>query len=144
MRKKAARNAGMTLLEIMFAAGIVAMALAMLFGSLLSLTVVGQVNEGQMAASACMTTLMEEINTLPYESVKAYIPPTSLNGPGVSREVALAFVVPKENGTVEYPAIPYTGEDKNLPNPVEVRLTLTWKEENGQVFKMVTSTVKGR
>lgn len=137
-------TAGMTLLELMFAAGIVSLALAMLFGSLLSMTVVGQVNQSQMAASECMTSLMEEINSLPYDSLKAYVPSTTLKGPGTSREIALAFVVPKTTGTTEYTAIPFTGSDATIPNPVEVRVTLTWKEANGQVFKTVTSTVKGR
>ena len=45
------KRAGFTLLELMFAAGVLATALAILFGSLVTMYTLGEVNEGRTKAS---------------------------------------------------------------------------------------------
>lgn len=140
------RNNGMTLIELMFAAGIVAMALAMLFGSLLSLSLMGQVNKSRMDAIASLNTIMEQVNTLPYEALVTFVPPVDSCGPGVSRQVSIQFVVPGAEGTdPSLVSIPLpAGYANPIPNPVEVRVTLAWQEQNGYVFQIMASTMKGR
>ena len=49
-KSRSAGNGGFTLVELMFAAGTLALALTLLFGSLISINVMGEVNEGRTKA----------------------------------------------------------------------------------------------
>ncbi len=139
------RNQGMTLIELMFAAGIIAMALSMLFGSLISLSLMGQVNKSRMDAIASLNNVMEQVNTLPYEGLQTFVPASDPYGPGVSRQVTIQFVVPQASGTPLLVPLPLPSNYANpIPNPVEVRVTLSWQEQNGYVFQIMASTMKGR
>jgi hypothetical protein len=146
VEKRQKNNAGLTLLELMFASGIVAMALALLFGSLISMRVMGQANEDQVKATAFLGSILEEVNALAFDQLGAITTPTNLLGPGKTRNrnIVLAFTVPKSDGSISSYALPYTGDISLIPNPVEVKVTLTWQDEVGRNLQMVTSTMKGR
>lgn len=147
MQRRRKRNAGMTLIEVMFAAGVVAMALAILFGSLISISLIGRLNQGQMAATTALSTVMEELRTLSYAELLEYTPP-ELTGLGIEHVVTVECLLGGEGegegaGTTVALPLPedFTG---TLPNPVEIRVTLTWREETGHAYEMVASTVRGQ
>ena len=161
MKKKNSANAGMTLVELMFATGISAVAMSMIFGGLMSITVVGRMNQHRLEAANTLASIIEEINSMPHEDLLAYSPP-ELYGPGVAQSVLVECLLPKgeesefreEDWGTETQVMP--GESKTLllplseelevelPNPLEIRVTLTWQEENGQALQAISSTMKGR
>lgn len=143
-------DAGMTLIELMFACGILAMALSMIFGSLIGISVVGRLSESRTAATTTLASLIEDIQSMSFNELIAYVPPP-VEGPGVSHTVEVACVVAGEANeeglddevaTVPLP-IPSSYEGP-LPNPLEVRVTLTWHEANGFTFQATASTLRGR
>ncbi|HEX72139.1 MAG TPA: type II secretion system protein, partial [Candidatus Hydrogenedentes bacterium] len=75
MTNKRRHNAGMTLLELMFASGIIAVALSVLFGGLISVSMIGRLNESRMAAAVALSGVMDELNTLPLTMIAKYVPP---------------------------------------------------------------------
>ena len=59
------KRAGFTLLELMFASGVLATALAILFGSLITMYTLSEVNEGRARASNHLSSLLEQVRSLP-------------------------------------------------------------------------------
>jgi len=148
-------QSGMTLLELMFALGIVAMSLAMIFGSLISVMIMGRVSESKTEAAAVLSSIMEELQAQSFETLVKYTPP-AMHGPGVKYDVAIACVISPPGGSLIDEA---TGEilpgvllplplpstfTGVLPNPLEVRAEITWQEDSGHVFKSTASTLVGR
>ena len=149
MDKIRREEAGMTLLELMFACGIAATALSLIFGSLISISVVGRINESRSAAVTALDSVMEEIRSIPYGELLTYFPPDDIEGPGTHRVVEVACLIPGggENEGESYSRIPLPLEEGTqpiLPNPIEVEVTLTWQEDSGHTFQVKASTLKGR
>lgn len=149
MRKITANNAGMSLVEIMFAMGILAMTLSLLFGSLISISVVGKVNEEKAVANTAISSTLEALRGMPLKDLLLYTPDLP-EKPGVERTVSLecydddgvAIPMPMdlavdENGVLQE-ALP------DLPNPLEVKVTMLWTNEKGHVFKSYATTSVGR
>lgn len=140
-----ASQRGMTLLELMFACGILAVALSMIFGSLISITIMNRVNAGSTVAISALSSIMEELNTLPFDQIKTYVPPP-LQTPGVQHAVTVELVLPGAGGgeptTVPIP-LP-NGFSGAIPNPVEIRVTLVWQESSGHAFQLTAATTRGR
>ena len=137
---------GFTLLELMFAAGVLATALAIMFTALISISLISRLNDSHMDAAASMATVMEEVRTFSHNDLMEYLPP-DIPGPGVEHVVEVEAVLGEneQTGELETVALPLPEEfDGTLPNPLEFRVTLTWEEENGRIFEMVGSTVRGR
>lgn len=149
-------QSGMTLLELMFALGIVAMSLAMIFGSLISVMIMGRVSESKTEAAAVLSSIMEELQAQSFETLVKYTPP-AMHGPGVKYDVDIHCVVsPPADDTplgetvgellpetlVPLP-LPLTFTAA-LPNPLEVRAEITWQEDSGHVFKSTASILVGR
>ena len=144
MPLKRKRDAGLTLLELMFATGIAAAALSLLFGSLISISVMGRVNQGRTMAATTLSGVLDEVNTMGYEELLAYIPP-EVKGPGVTHLIELACVIGSDQEDIQRIPLPlYEGNEVSLPNPLEVEVTLTWQEDSGHTFRMKTSTLAGR
>lgn len=139
------RKCGMTLLELMFACGILALALSMIFGSLISITIMNRVNAGSTVAISTLSSVMEELNTLPFDQILSYVPPDLLT-PGVQHAVTVELVLPGAGGsdptTVPIP-LP-SGFSGAIPNPVEIRVTLLWQESSGHTFQLAAATTRGR
>lgn len=133
---------GMTLIEVSFAAGVLALALAMLFGSLISLTVIGRLNEDRAIAEVELSTVIDHAARLPLEELVVYQPPSPAR-PGVKRSVSLVCFdhegqpvnLPLPHGPGETPEIP------ELPNPLELQATLLWSAPSGHVFRSAASTM---
>ncbi len=157
MRRKLQQNSGMTLLELLFASGITATALSMIFGALIGISVMGELNESQALAASTVAGVMEEIRTLSFEELKNYTPP-NLHGPGISYLIQVDAMLPGEGSDTETEAaegtttseikalpLPLPSEfDEELPNPLELRVTLTWQEDSGHAFKMTAATLRRR
>lgn len=135
-------NDGMTLLEVTFAAGILAMALSLLFGSLISLTLVARLNEDQTIANTELTSVLEKVAQMSLEELLQYEPPT-LTRPGVKRAVTLVCF-DKEGTPVNLPLPSEDGEPTEipeLPNPLEVQAVLLWSAPSGHVFQSTATTL---
>ena len=130
----------MTLLDLMYAAGVLALALSLLFGSLMSLSVIGQLSESRTQAAAHVASVLEEVRRLPLEGIVAYTPP-EFYGPGVERAVNVGFY----NANGELVALP-VGEDvpAGLPNPLQVRAEFIWSDDRGRLYSVQAVTNHGR
>lgn len=133
-----ANDAGVTLIELMFAAGILAMSLSIIFGSLISISVLGNINEQQTQAMSQLSSLVEEISQMQASSLPGYTPPP-LTGPGVSQSVTLGIV--RADGVVT--PMPAAGAGlAGLPNPAHIQVTLNWVDNNGRAYSMTAVAVK--
>lgn len=135
-------NDGMTLLEVTFATGILAMSLSLLFGSLISLTLVARLNEDQTIANTELTSVLDKVAQLPLEKLVVYQPPTP-NRPGVKRAVSLVCF-DREGAPVNLPLPSEDGEPvemPDLPNPLEVQAVMLWSAPSGHVFQSTATTM---
>jgi len=141
MRIKRSRKAGMTLLELMVASGMLTLAMSMIFGSLMSISVVGNLSENRVDAVNAVSSVLEQVRQQSYEQILNFTPP-ELTCPGVRRTVTLECY--NSAGT----AIPLPlGESQSLPslpNPLEVKATLIWEDESGRVYSKYSTTSVGR
>jgi len=150
MTRNPANNAGMSLVEVMFAMGILATTLSLLFGSLISISVVGKINEEKAVANTALSSTLEELRGKPLKDLLLYAPDTP-DKPGVERSVLLECY--DEDGTaIELPMDLAVDPDSgallealpSLPNPLEVKATLLWTNEKGHVFKAYATTSVSR
>ena len=154
MKKFRHARLGMTLIEVMWASGVLAIALALLMGSVISISVVGAINEGQTQAISALSSVLEELKTMPFEDVLTYTPP-DLACPGKSFMVTVSLVIPPDTEESESeesephvialplpPDGPTSAEELTIPNPVELHVVLAWEEDNGQIFQVNGSTMK--
>lgn len=113
---------GMTLLELMFAAGVVGLALAFLFGSLVTITMASNLTQNRGIAVSHMATVMEELHGAGLQQLLTYTPPVFTNL-GTSEVVQLEAIL--DSGTVlALPADPATVGP--LPNPLLIRCRVSW------------------
>ncbi|MBI2423025.1 MAG: hypothetical protein HYV27_09375 [Candidatus Hydrogenedentes bacterium] len=138
-------NDGMTLIELTFAAGVLAVALSLLFGSLISINVVGEVSRDKSSATAEMASIMEDIRRQSFDDLLAYTPP-EMDEPGVEQTVVLecfneagdAIGLPMADGEDGQPV---DVEGLELPNPVEIKATLVWTDVKGRAYSMHATTL---
>jgi hypothetical protein len=121
-------NSGMSLLELMLAVGVMTVTLSYVFGSLVAVTTVGGVTEGRGVAAAELTSVLESMQGLSYDALIACQPParTVLRGERVTLECF------KADGTTTL-TLPttYTLLATPLPNPLQIRCTVSWQDDPG-------------
>ncbi len=139
MKSVSKNNSGFTLIELMLAAGVMAMALSMLFGSLISISLMGEVAKDRTLASELLSGTLEFMRTLDYEEMLAFTPPT-IDGLGERQVTVLECY--SEDGTAH--TLPMTGTLPTLPNPVEVRATIIWEDQRGRAYTASASAQYGR
>ena len=137
-------QSGVTLIELMFAAGVLAMALALLFGSLLTISSAGEVTRSRGVAATHLAGIMEELHGLSYGALLEYIPP-SLDGAGVE-EVLEVECFDASGGALALPVDAETFESlaEPLPNPLRVQSTVTWYDAQGHEFSFSVSQLYHR
>ena len=75
MNPRLTDESGLTLLELMLAAGVLALALAFLFGSLITMSLASGLTENRASAVTHLASVLEEIRGLSYNEMLAYEPP---------------------------------------------------------------------
>jgi len=133
--RSANADAGVALIEVMFATGIMALSLTMIFGSVISLGDLGSISENRRIASSHLASLQEQVRALSYDEVLSFAPKPSDASETVVFEYtdAKGAAVPLPLGA-QPPAEP-------LPNPLEVRLTVTHKDAKGYAHTVSGSTL---
>jgi hypothetical protein len=136
-----AYQAGMTLIELMIAGGIMAIAFVFLFGSLISISVTGATAADRSVAVAHLSSIMEELDPLVDEDgLLAYQPP-AMRGLGVA-ETILVQCVDGAGNLVSLPSNP-GALAAPLTNPVEVRVTISWRDKAGRTHRVRGATFQG-
>lgn len=138
-----ALNAGVTMVELVIASGILAVVLGILFGTLVSINVMGRVAEGRSQASTILAGILEDARSRSFEELLVYNPPP-INAPGMDVAVQLEAVLP--NGTTVPLPLPSGGavSPATLPNPLEIQATLFWTIQEDWVFSLTSATFHGR
>lgn len=141
MKNRFSAESGMTLLELLFASGILALSLSLAFGSLVSVNRVGGVVEDRTIATTHILTVFEQLTPLNYQTLLLYQPPTftgltrrSTTGQVVSGTVAETVVVDvytSDGSTLRLPQT--TAPSVALPNPMRIRVTVTWMDKQGRL-----------
>lgn len=117
---------GLTLVELLIAAAILGSTLAYLLGSVISISALNATTHEQAVAVAQVSSILENLRGLSYSQLLAYTPP-AVQGLGAGTTVQIvglgaggaAVAIPASASTV-------------LPNPVEMRVTITWKDKRAR------------
>lgn len=130
---------GMTLLELVFAVGILASALGILFSAIISFYSLNQIAEGRARSAMIMASIMETIRGMDFATLMAFNPNP------IEAENANVFVVLEAlNNDGEAVELPAPAQEANFPNPMEVRATILWTQQRGRVFTLTASTLVRR
>lgn len=142
-RRVAARSpqSGMTLVEVMIAAGIVAVAFLLAMESFVSISLASDISEDQAVAVATVSSLLEELRSLSFDELMAYQPPaseslgaTTVIGVVCYDAAGAAHTLPLDPATLATP----------LPNPLEVEVTVVWRDTKWHPFAMRAAAFYGR
>ena len=133
MDKLLREERGVTLLELTFACGVLALTLSLLFGSMMRISLANTATEGRAVAVTQVASVMEEFRGTPADEMLSFYPPY-FEELGHYEYVELKCF--DENGGVWYFPI-YEGEDAGgqeyvvppLPNPLQVECTVRWYDE---------------
>lgn len=126
---------GMTLLELMFAAGVLGLALAFLFGSLVTIALASNLTQNRGIAATHVATVMEELHGAGLQQLLTYVPPVFTNL-GASEVVQLEAIL--DNGTViTLPVDPATVGP--LPNPLLIRCRVSWIDAQNRPMALEAS-----
>jgi type II secretory pathway pseudopilin PulG len=114
----------MTLLELMFAAGIVGMALAFLFGSLVTISLASNLTQNRAIVATHIATVMEELHGAGLQQLLTYTPPV-FTGLGLgAAEIVQVEAVMDDGSVLALPVDPATVGP--LPNPLLIRCRVNW------------------
>jgi hypothetical protein len=128
----------------MVASGVLLVVFSMFFTSLLSASTAGEITNSQALAVTRVMSVVEEIHGLDTQSLLTYVPP-QCSGLGVWERVQISVI--DSSGTEI--AIPVSGseseevdvEDYSIPNPCNVKVTITWADEAERTYAMTVSTL---
>jgi len=133
-RSKRARNAGFSLLEVMYGTVVLMVCLLAAFTSqLLSLNLMRQASDMNTAASE-LTAAIEEVTVSAVDEIPGDFPAGAAIAGYEGRALRDERVV------VTYPN--FVGVD--IPTPLEIRVTITWTGWNGRPASLSYSTMKTR
>jgi len=149
MKRVLSDNSGMSLIEVTFAMGILATTLSLLFGSLISITVIGRINEDKAVANTELASILEEMRGMSLADTLTFAPTIPAH-PGVEQTVVVECFN-DENTAITLPmaltlddAGNPVGPLPDLPNPLEVKATLLWTNDSGHVYQSSITTSLGR
>lgn len=133
-RSRRTRNAGFSLLEVMYGTVVLMVCLLAAFTSqLLSLNLMRQARDMNTAASE-LSAAIEEVTVPSVDEI-----PT-LFAPGAAIAKYEGRALRDERVVVTYPN--FVGA--TLPNPLEIRVTINWTGWNGRAGSLSYSTMKTR
>jgi len=120
-------DSGLTFVELMLAAGILAVSMAMLFGSLISVGTMNEIAESRTRAEADLITIMEEVEVvsrLPVENLIEYQAP-ELYGVGTLETITVECVT-DAGDRIALPAEVSNLPEGGFPNPARIECTISW------------------
>ncbi len=132
-------DAGFTLIELSLAIGVVAIALVLLIGSLFSIVTATELSESRAIAAAHQASVIEEIHASP--DIFEYQPPV-MRGLGAS-EIITAECFDQLGVAFDLP-VDLDAAATVFPNPLEIRVTVSWIDRRGRVITVSTTTNHGR
>jgi hypothetical protein len=122
-------------MEIMIAASIMGMAFLYLFGSIGSIADLGSSTQKRAIAQSQLSSILETVRTLSYAQLKAYTAPT-VQGLGATA-TARVDCYTAAGAPLTLPVALITV----FPNPVEVRVTITWRDSRGRTNSLSESSL---
>ncbi|MDQ1257073.1 MAG: Type secretion system protein, partial [Candidatus Hydrogenedentes bacterium] len=125
MKRQVKGEAGFTLLELLFAAGVLAIGLSMLFGSVMSVSAVGRLAEDRQLALMHVSAILEEMRLMPFSILMTYEPPEFC---GLTNEM------------IEI--VCYDSSGGEIPLPIDTTPTGGEAEENAGGWKTSANTKK--
>lgn len=137
-RRGIRENAGIALLEVMFATGIMALTLSMIFGSVISLSDLGSISENRRVASSHLASTLEHIRAWSYDQVVAFAPPAP-----DAVETVTAVCMDAGGNPAALP-VNISALSSPLPNPLEVRVTVTRLDAKGHSHVVSGSVLVAR
>jgi prepilin-type N-terminal cleavage/methylation domain-containing protein len=138
---------GMSLIEVMLAISVLAFSFSVVYGSLITMYVLGRTNEDRVRAVTAATGLLEEVQAMDVNALATYTAPEYLSLPGEEHWITADVMVPSDEDEEEMTAVPLPLEDMKLaelPNPMEVRLTINWVDKDGRGYQYSVSTKRSR
>lgn len=132
-----AGRAGMTLLEIMIASGIMGMALVFLMGSLANVSSTAASSEERAMAASHVASVLEEIGRTDFDGLLAYQPP----GFRGLRNESIRVSCVDSSGNARILPLATGVTFSNPPNPIEVRVMVTWQGRSGHPYRVTASTM---
>jgi len=132
---------GFTLVELCIASGIMAMVFLFLMGGVIDVNDSNQVITQRTIAQAQLQSVLEQMRSLTIDELAVYTP-AAMTGLGSQSAVSLACV-DSSNNTVTIP-LASAATASSLPNPLEVRATVTWRDPHGRLLSQQIATMYRR
>ena len=129
-------DAGMTLFEVMIAAGVTLITIVLAMKAIVSLATTSTVSETQLMAATILSSVLERLPALPLDDLTALNPPTDL-----SRRSGTAVQITCYDTDGNAYQTPFDPTGITLPNPLPVEVTVTWRDDQGRAYSKSTSTL---
>ena len=141
-RRSAGRGeCGFSLLEVMIATGVTSVGFVLLLGSLVNISDAGDLSQARAVATSHASSVVEEIRGMGLDALLAYEAP-GFEGLGEGEDIQVRCF----NADGDPLALPL-GDGvtaPELPNPMEIQVTVLWRDNKGRVFSKSASMFHGR
>lgn len=132
------KKSGFTLIELMFASGVLSMSMGVVFGSLVSTGISGQVSEGKTQATAYISSVLEQVRYTPRETLLTFSPLAPPQDPGYTMAMALDAL--DANGNPVRLPLANAAAGASLPSPLCVRATVVYTTPRGNLYSITSTT----
>jgi len=134
LKKDKKKQQGMTLVELMFAGGIMAFVLSMIFTSVVTVGMNSEIHTQRLQAESVVNEILDQISRTDVTQILNFTP--NLNHLPGNRAVVRIEAITASGSPISLP----TTTSVSLPNPLEVRVTLTWQTTRGYTITKRGST----
>ncbi|MCA1901410.1 MAG: type II secretion system GspH family protein [Candidatus Hydrogenedens sp.] len=134
LKKDKKKQQGMTLVELMFAGGIMAFVLSMIFTSVVTVGMNSEIHTQRLQAESVVNEILDQISRTDVTQILNFTP--NLNHLPGNRAVVRIEAITASGSPISLP----TTTNVSLPNPLEVRVTLTWQTTRGYTITKRGST----
>ncbi|NUM54391.1 MAG: hypothetical protein HUU46_12155 [Candidatus Hydrogenedentes bacterium] len=131
------RDEGFSLIELCIAAGIMAVAFLYIIGGVVDANSSNSVITTRMLAQSQLVSTLEQLRGMAFSDM-IESSPVQVDGLGASATLSLAGV-DGSGGLVQFPITNATVVSA-LPNPLEVRATITWRDVNGRLLSQTLAS----
>jgi len=129
---------GFTIVELCIAAGIMAVVFLFIMGGIIDVNDSNQVITQRTIAQSQLQSVLEQMRALTIDELAVYTSP-AMQGLGAQSTVALSCV-DASSAVVTIP-LASASSASSLPNPLEVRATVTWRDPQGRLLSHQTATM---